>query len=345
MQLKPRPKTKKMKQNYKVPTPKIEPGDFIQQLKKNGIKTISLFSGCGGLDLGFIRAGFDILCFNETHDKSANTLRLNHQKIKVHGDVTETDFRKYDKPDVIIGGPPCQPFSKNGKLKGGDDERDMIPAFMQIVKTLRPKIFLIENVPNILSDRFYEYVREQIFIPARDEKYTTIKCLLHANDFGCPQNRQRVFFIGFRNKKFMKNFHIPLPTHSFEMGVREALGLPAIGFDTLAPTLTSGLKKKNPTTSIMNSAYAKGVWEKLQIWAHGIQKTRLDALDKAVQGKNHGCYRLSLEDIKIIQGFPKDYVFSGPIYSVLGQIGNSVAPPLAYNLAIAIRDAILSVKK
>ena len=117
------------------------------------------------------------------------------------------------------------------------------------------------------------------------------------------------------------------------IGTREALGLPDIGYDTIAPTLRSGLTGPRQTTSILSSSAALKKWNKLKIWPNGVQVTKHDA---AVYPAKDNHYRLSLEDCAILQGFPTDWKFEGPAYMGVGVIGNSVIPPVAYNLALAI---------
>lgn len=121
------------------------------------------------------------------------------------------------------------------------------------------------------------------------------------------------------------------------MGVREALGLPAIGYDELAPTIRSALTGPRHTTSILSSTAALKVWTKLAIWPNGVARSREAA--QAFPAKD-GHYRMSVEDCAVIQGFPTDWQFEGATYQALGLIGNSVAPPMGYNVALAVAAAL-----
>jgi DNA (cytosine-5)-methyltransferase 1 len=121
------------------------------------------------------------------------------------------------------------------------------------------------------------------------------------------------------------------------MGVREALGLPGIGFDAVAPTIRSGLTGPRHTTSILNSVTALKVWGRLQIWPNGVAPTRERA---SAYVTNNGHFRLSVQDCMVIQGFPADWPISEPVYFALGVIGNAVAPPMAYQLAKSIAAAL-----
>lgn len=117
------------------------------------------------------------------------------------------------------------------------------------------------------------------------------------------------------------------------MGTREALGLPNIGFDALSPTLRSGLTEPRHTTSILSSVSAQKAWEKLHIWPNGVAENREKA-HLFVAKNSH--FRLSFPDCGILQGFPESWQFSGAVYQTLGQIGNAVPPPIAYQIAISI---------
>jgi DNA (cytosine-5)-methyltransferase 1 len=183
---------------------------------------------------------------------------------------------------------------------------------------------------------------------------------LAADDFGVPQQRVRVFFVGFKNEKLLGRFNLPEHTHRWEppsernqqhlmhtkgghpttkrcMGVREALGLPDIGFDALAPTIRSTFTGPRHTTSILNSVASRDVWEALEIWPNGVAATR-ELASNFVPDNEH--FRLYVPDCAIMQGFPEWWKFCGPVYMALGQIGNSVAPPVAYNLASAVAKVL-----
>ncbi|MCI5132398.1 MAG: DNA (cytosine-5-)-methyltransferase, partial [Candidatus Electrothrix sp. EH2] len=107
-------------------------------------------------------------------------------------------------------------------------------------------------------------------------------------------------------------------------------GLPDIGFDNLGPTIRSAFTGKRNTTSILNSSAGQKSWGDMKIWPNGVQADRDKA--SAFPAKNKH-FRLSVQDVALIQGFPADWKFAGAVYQVLGQIGNSVAPPVAYHLA------------
>lgn len=342
---------------------RLDPNELMPLIKPNGLVSLSLFSGGGGLDLGFERAGFahasswDILPFAGT----ALTENRRHWDVRsgAEGDVTKMDWSTYrGKVDVIQGGPPCQPFSTAGHQRGSSDVRDMFPEFIRAVTEIQPKAFVAENVTGILAKKFENYLRT-VVLGALSKGYYLSTFLLDAVDFGVPQRRKRFFIVGFQKEEHASIYRQPAPTHYFEdktsgpvqsslfetdtprrtMGVREALGLPDIGCDALSPTLRCALTGPRHTTSILSSTAALKVWDQIEVWPNGVSTSRENA-QKFIAAKNH--YRLSVPEVGVLQGFPEEWSFSMlPAYQGLGLIGNSVAPPVAYNIARSIADVLM----
>ena len=240
-------------------------------------------------------------------------------------------------------------FLLAGQQEGQNDERNMWSEFIRAVNIIKPKSFIAENVLGLLNPKFRSFVQEQILDKLPD--YHILMFELNAAYFGVPQIRRRLFFVGFRTLADFKHFKIPQPTHIsselventlfcnndlFEntvpktMGVRKALGLHDIGYDSLAPTLRSAFTGKRNTTSVLNSTAGQKAWGHIEIWPNGVQASRDKA--SAFPAKNEH-FRLSVQDCALLQGFPEDWYFAGAVYQVLGQIGNSVAPPVAYQVA------------
>ena len=326
----------------------------MPQLANNGLRALSLFSGCGGLDLGFDRAGHQHVASFEILADAAATLVKARPEWEVHGgadgDVTTVDWRRWrNLVDVVHGGPPCQPFSNAGRQAGKDDSRDMWPELVRCVLAVRPRAFIAENVPALASAKFSEYVRTQILEPLAP-RYRIRMLRLRAHDFGVPQARQRVVFVGFARAADDRRFVEPQPTHVWNepatleasglrrcMGLREALGLPDVGFDALSPTIRSGLTGPRHTTSILNSVAAARTFARLEVWGSGVAPTRERA--RAFVVKN-GHFRLSVPDIAVLQGFPEDWPLVGATYMQLGQLGNAVPPPMAYAVASSVSAAL-----
>ena len=178
------------------------------------MKVISLFSGCGGLDLGFERAGFDIPVANEFDPTIYETFKANHPKTHlIEGDVrqiSKKDIAPYISGDVdgIIGGPPCQSWSEAGALRGINDARGrLFYDYIRILKDFRPRFFLAENVSGMLANRHNEAVRNILRL-FDDAGYSVSLTLANAKDYGVAEERKRVFYIGFR-KDLNIVFHFP----------------------------------------------------------------------------------------------------------------------------------------
>lgn len=175
------------------------------------MRIVSLFSGAGGLDIGFKNAGFEVIWANEfdkviweTFEKNFPNTVLDRRSIR--------DIRSSNVPDCegIIGGPPCQSWSEGGTLKGIEDKRgQLFFEFIRILRDKNPKFFLAENVSGMLASR-HKYALENIKNLLEESGYTLSFSLLNAVDYGVPQDRKRVFFIGIRNDLGFK-FQFPAP--------------------------------------------------------------------------------------------------------------------------------------
>ena len=214
------------------------------------MRAIELFAGAGGLGIGVSRAGFTAAAVIERDRYCCDTIRENQDRglallarwPLVEGDIRDFDFGSVDgKIDLVSGGPPCQPFSLGGKHRGHLDDRDMFPQAIRAVRELRPRAFLFENVRGLTRRAFanyFEYIRLQFTYPelsrhgsenwidhlarlerhhtygsANDPRYRVVTRVLNAADFGVPQRRERVFFVGFRADLGIE-WCFPEPTHS-----------------------------------------------------------------------------------------------------------------------------------
>ncbi len=358
---------------HPINTPRLDPSLLMPRLPLNGLRALSLFSGGGGLDLGFDLAGCEHVASFDILPVAGETLRGNRPGWRVfsgaaEGDVCRQDWTAYrGEVDVLHGGPPCQPFSSAGRQLGSGDTRDMLPAFVRAVLGCRPRAFVAENVAALGQAKFQTHLADTVYRPLAG-LYRIERFELRAEWFGVPQQRVRLLMVGFREAGDFARFRHPVPTHAFPtaeagdrracgeelfrparprgpvggdggrtMGVREALGLPDIGCDDLAPTLRSGFTGPRGATSVNSSVAALKAWGRLGIWPHGVATDR-EAAHLFVPENGH--FRLSIPDCAILQGFPESWQFRGRVWSMLGQIGNSIAPPVAYHVALAVARAL-----
>lgn len=347
----------------------LNPSALMPKQATSSFKSLSLFSGGGGLDLGFENAGLQHVASYELLDFAAETLNRNRPEWSVFGghagDVTSVDWTQYrNAVDIVHGGPPCQPFSTAGRQTGELDPRDMLPQFVRCVNEIVPTMFVMENVPGITADKFRSYLQSVLYEPLQS-RYKILPFELKAADFGVPQTRKRKIFVGVKKDSNVSAYAAPMRTHidafttvkkspveqeNFDMfdykpnlpktmGVREALGMPDIGFDALSPTIRCSLTGPRGTTSVLSSTAAQRVWQSLMIWPNGVARDPLSASKFATK---NGHFRLCVADVALLQGFPEDWVFEGAVHKSLGQIGNSVAPPVAYWLGRSLVKALSS---
>lgn len=197
----------------------------MKELKNN--KLISLFSGAGGMDIGFEMAGFETAVAVEYDISCCETLKRNRPKMSViHGDINQITTAEILKAGglkpteaaVVIGGPPCQSFSLAGKRMGMNDPRGkLVLEFIRVVKESLPSVFVMENVRGMVNwqdgkaiEAIMNEISEPIFFEGKEYIYKVNKAILNAVDYGVPQNRERVFIVGNR---FDKTFEFPEPTH------------------------------------------------------------------------------------------------------------------------------------
>jgi DNA (cytosine-5)-methyltransferase 1 len=185
--------------------------------KTKNMKVAALFAGCGGLDLGFKQAGFEIVWANEFEKKTWETYRINHPGTFLDT-RSITDVQPSEIPDVdgFIGGPPCQSWSLAGSMRGMDDKRgQLFLDYIRLLEAKKPLFFLAENVKGILSSA-HAAAFGDINLRFGAAGYRTEYHLLNAKSFGTPQDRERVILIGLRKDVASKGSLFPEPTHGPE---------------------------------------------------------------------------------------------------------------------------------
>ena len=306
------------------------------------MRALSLFSGAGGLDQGFEAAGFEHAGCIERMEVCVKTLRQNRPDWKVvHGDVRQVDLGAFGEVDVVHGGPPCQPFSLGGLSRGAGDERNMWPQFVRAVDELRPRAFCAENVPGLMRKRFADFVRTEIEEPLERLGYTLCWTMLSATDVGVPQTRRRAILVGFRDPDLVAVFRKDLDARRSDtcVGAREALGLPDRGHDGPVPTIMSPFSAPRLSTGVDGGTGQCNKWLGLGLWPRGIQSSREKA-DAFAVPREGDVRRLCVDEIKVLQGFPEEWKLAGFPSHQLGQLGNSVPPPMATAIASSLAVAL-----
>ena len=328
---------------------------------------ISLFSGAGGLDLGFHRAGFKTVLANEYDKKICPTFRANFPTVK----LLEEDIRNIpsssfpDAVDGIIGGPPCQSWSEAGSLKGINDARGkLFYEYIRVLRDKKPLFFVAENVSGMLAKRNSAAVNN--FLRLFDEAgYDVNIKMLNANDFDVPEDRDRVFYIGFRKDLNIHDFCFPKPLEH-KPTLRECI------WDLQFSVLPA--KDKNKTNGnrclVPNNEYFIGAYSPIfmsrnrvrswdepgftvqasgrqcQLHPQAPKMIKVEKnLQKFAEGSEHLYRRMSVREVARIQSFPDDFKF---IYEDVDygykMIGNAVPVNLAYYVALQIRE-VLSKKQ
>ncbi len=332
------------------------------QNKKYSI--VSLFSGCGGLDLGFEKAGFDIQVANEYDQTIYETFRVNHPNTKlIEGDIRKISEDEFPlSVDGIIGGPPCQSWSEAGALRGIEDQRgQLFYDYIRILKKVQPKFFLAENVSGMLANRHSSAVKN-ILTLLNESGYDVTLNMVNAKDYGVAQERKRVFYIGFR-KDLKVNFKFPEGSTKDD---RKKITLRDIIWDLQFTAVPSGEKNLHNPDAINNNEYFTGAYSpmfmsrnRVKSWdeqaftvqASGRQCQLHPQAPKMVKFDKNDCRfvvgleklyrRMTIREVARIQGFPDDFKFvyknTNDAYKM---IGNAVPVNLAYEVALAIKKEL-----
>lgn len=352
----------------------VNKGEFGGFEMKKRPTTIELFCGAGGMSEGFRQAGFEILIANDNWDAALETYKANHPKTKViHGDIRDKTIKgeiigtaKGRRVDIIIGGPPCQSFSKSGLRKGIQDPRGtLFQDFIDVIREVKPRVFLMENVRGLYSANNGKAFKT-IMNEFDKTGYTVSYEILDAADYGVPQFRQRLFLIGYRNGK---KFKFPLPTHGTSgqsrISGKEVLKMKP--FVTVQDSIGSMNEKGQPLTGryahllsdipegmnyshfTKERGYKKPIFKwrsKFWYFLLKIDRKRPSLTIQANPGLNTGPFhwenrRLTINEIKRLQSFPDNYNIVGGNGSAWRQVGNAVPPLLAKVLAEEIKKQLL----
>jgi len=322
--------------------------------------TLDLFSGCGGMSKGFEESGlFKVSVANDICEIAAKTWKKNHKGKIIVGDISSWSVQdqiacEFSKVpcDIIIGGPPCVAYSMSGGRDPNDPRGKLFEQYIALVKRLQPRIFIMENVKGILSMKHAEgFVTQIISDKFQSIGYEVDKKILVASEYGVPQSRERVIFVGKRVGSGVV-WEWPSKTHG----------------EGLAPMVTT----RQAICDLIDAPEDKE-------WSHVFTKHSQDyvkkinqtPIGKSVTGYSESCFRchpdmpsktvkannggvfihyvrnrcMSARELARLQSFPDDFIFVGGKSDVLKQIGNAVPVQLAKVLAQAAAKALENHKR
>lgn len=329
----------------------------------NELKLISLFSGAGGLDMGFHKAGFKTAIANEYDKKICPTYKINFpETILIEEDIRNIDSSVFPKDAVgLIGGPPCQSWSEAGSLKGIEDARgQLFFEYIRILKDTQPFFFVAENVSGMLHKRHDNAVKGFLNL-FNEAGYDVNLKMLNANDYEVPEDRLRVFYIGFRKDIEIKDYKYPDPIEK-KLTLKDAI------WDLQASAIPAKPKNKSNGDEclIPNNEYFTGAFSPIfmsrnrvrswdepgftvqasgrqcQLHPQAPKMIKIEKnLQKFVEGKEHLYRRMTVREVARVQSFPDNFKF---LYEDIDygykMVGNAVPVNLAYHIAKSILQTL-----
>ena len=299
------------------------------------MRVVSLFSGAGGLDLGFKMAGHEIIWANDLYEDAVETYKHNLGDHIICEDIAKIDIEKIPECDIIIGGFPCQGFSVANMKRHETDERNTLyKQLIRVIDAKKPKFFLAENVKGI-TNLAKGKVFQMILSDFSTRGYKVSYRILNAADYGVPQTRQRVIIVGVRNDVEFE-YIFPAPTNSKD----GKNGLPR--WISVGEAMSIIPNPDLPNT-LPNHDYSKYKLHFNGYLGHRVLDPEKPAPTVTARGDNKGGVvvlphpnaqrRMSCRELAAVQSFPLDYAFWGNRSSVYRQMGNAVPPLLGYAVA------------
>jgi DNA (cytosine-5)-methyltransferase 1 len=325
---------------------------------------IDIFAGAGGLSIGLHMSGWNVEAAIEWDRDAASTYQRNFPGTHVIcSDIRDVDLKQFQNIDLLAGGPPCQPFSVAGNQQAAEDSRDMLPQFVRVVKEVRPRAFLLENVKGLVSAQNLPYA-QKIFQELISLGYSVHWKVLNSASYGVPQQRERVVCVGLPHGMLFK---FPQPTHGPGTAlpyvtVRQALlNVPV---DEPNRAIISYAKKPILRPSPWAGLLINGQGRPLNMDAPSLTipatagGNRTHILDpdrilyeyhrylmaggKPRSGLVEGVRRLTVRESARLQSFPDEFAFTGNRSKQYMQIGNAVPPLLSQAISSAIYSALFA---
>ena len=312
---------------------------------------VSLFTGAGGMDIGFENAGIRAVFANEIVKEAAETYNANHPAgVMVNADINSImdTLGQFEGVDFVFGGPPCQGFSVAGKMDPDDERSKLIFTFLDVVEKVQPKVFVMENVKALGALEKWEPVRKKYLERASQLGYTCSPFILNATEYGVPQKRERVFFIGIKDchDPFFE-YHMtantctakitfathPIMRKSPYAGMYfngQGRPMDVDGYSNTLPASMGGNK-----TPFVDEEYLYG--DATSDWVVDYHKGLMDGsiIPEFTEAPSR-LRRITIKEAARIQTFPDEYIFCGNKGRIYTQIGNAVPCKLAESVARAV---------
>ncbi len=301
------------------------------------LQVVSLFSGAGGMDLGFVCAGHEIIWANDNSRNACNTYKRNLGLTPLCKSVKTV--KEFPKAEIVVACNPCQGFSIIGKRNPEDERNYLYEEIVRCVRKIKPKFFVTENVKglkNLYKGRFLKVILEDF----EDANYNVNWKILNAKDYEVPQDRKRIFIVGVR-KDLEFDYKFPSKTHGpglkTYVTLRQAIGdLPSpkkgeYWSSDVFPFFYMSRNRRRPWNAVSYTIQASGRHAPLHPSCPEMKRKGKDTW--IFTDKKEKYRRLSVRECARIQTFPDNYKFEGSLSSQYKQIGNAVPPLLAFKIA------------
>lgn len=322
---------------------------------------VEVCAGCGGLSSGLMKAGFVPLLLNDNNKDCCATLAANHKGANVIcAPMEKLDLTPYiGKVDVLTGGIPCQSFSQAGLRKGLDDPRgELMGKFADMIHTIQPTIFMVENVKGLITHNAGETIKEVIQLFNRDDLYDVYYRVLNAAEYSVPQKRERVFIVGSLKSRNIQ-FQFPVKNETPILLKHVLVNVPPSPCATYNADKIALYKQipqggcwvnlpENLQRMYLGNSFASGGGKRGILYRLSMEKTSLTLLCSPSQKQTERCHPLeerplSVREYARIQTFDDAYSFSGGITSQYKQIGNAVPVELARQMGVCLARALVAV--
>lgn len=298
---------------------------------------IDLFAGIGGIRLAFEQNGFKCVFSSEMDKYAAKTYEANFDE-KPFGDITKINEKDIPEFDILAAGFPCQPFSLAGKQKGFDDEirGTLFFDILRILKHHKPKVFLLENVKNLVShDKGNTF--KIILNKLKELNYNVFHKVLNAKDFGLPQNRARIYIVGFLDNV---NFTFPEPT--FVPTLLSSILEPVVDSKyTISDKLWAGHQKRKLEHARKGNGFGYRIFDSNSIYTSTLSaRYYKDGSEILINQNGKNPRKLTTREASALQGFPKDFTIPVSDTNAYKQFGNSVAVPVVTAIVEKIKETL-----